>query len=85
MNKRPIGIVSSWHCMCIIPPLRLPTTLAARPQKRADLWWCDNIPDFQRLFPAPLSTKVTSIRLAKRGISHGKDVGSKVVFKPSLG
>jgi hypothetical protein len=65
------------------PTITRPTILAARPQKRADLWWCDSIPDFQRLFPAPSSTKVISIRLAKQEISHGKDAGSKVAFEPS--
>src|SRR6266851_6840789 len=55
---------------------------AARPQKRAELWWSDNIPDFQRLFPAPSSTRVTCIRLTRRWISRAKDVGLKVPFEP---
>src|ERR1041384_7142398 len=33
---------------------------AAQSQNRTKLWWSDNIPDFQRPFPAPSSTKVVS-------------------------
>src|SRR4029077_2657351 len=82
MGKRIIAIACRWHYICIILPSRVRTAPAARPQKRADLWWSDNIPDFQRLFPAPSSTRVTSIRLTRRWISRAKDVGLKVPFEP---
>jgi hypothetical protein len=55
---------------------------AARPQKRAELWWSDNIPDFQRLFPVPSSTRVISIRLTSRWIYRAKAVGLKAPFEP---
>ena len=55
---------------------------AVRPQKRVELWWSDNIPDFQRIFPAPSSTRIISTESVKRWISRAKDVGSKVPFEP---
>ena len=55
---------------------------AASPKKRAELWWSDNIPDSKRLFPAPSSIRVTSIRLTKRWIYRAKAVGLKAPFEP---
>ena len=55
---------------------------AARSQNRAKLWWSDNIPDFQRPFPAPSSTKVVSMESVRHWISRVKDVALKVPFEP---
>ena len=58
---------------------------AARSQNRAKLWWSDNIPDFQRPFPAPSSTKVVSMESVRPWISRVKDVALKVPFEPPQG
>jgi site-specific DNA-cytosine methylase len=58
---------------------------AARSQNRATLWWSDNIPDFQRPFPAPSSTKVVSMESVRHWISRVKDVVLKVPFEPPQG
>lgn len=55
---------------------------AARLQKRAKLWWYDSILDSKRLFPAPSSTKDTSIRLTDRCIYRAKAAGLKAPFEP---
>lgn len=56
---------------------------AAKPQKRAELWWFGNILGFQRLSPAPSSTRVAFMKLVMRWISRAKDVDSKVPFELS--
>lgn len=47
--------------------------LIGRSQKRAESWWSDNISDFQRLSPVPLSTKIIFTESAKPWISRKKD------------
>ena len=84
MRINTVAMAPSWaphlHTLTNENPYDHP---AARPQKRTSLWWCDNIPDSGQPFPAPLSTRVTSIRLTRHWISRAKDVDSKVPFVPS--
>ena len=78
-NRRRIQLASHLHT----PPSGSPSERpAARPQKRTRLWWCDNILDSKRLFPALSFTRVTSIRLTRRWTSRAKDVGLKAPFEP---
>ena len=76
-------MASSWaphlHTLLSGSPCNRP---AATTQKRANRWWSDNIPDSKRLFPAPSSIRVTSIRLTKRWIYRAKAVGLKAPFEP---
>ena len=78
-NRRRIQLASHLHNPTNESPYDLP---AAKPLKRTTLWWCDNILDSKRLFPAPSSTRVISIRLTRHWTSRAKDVGLKAPFEP---
>src|SRR6185295_7953275 len=82
MGEKLIASAFTWHHICIILTRECPYDHSAvRSSNRAKLWWSDSIPDIQRPFPAPSSTKVVSMESVRHWISRVKDVALKVPFE----